>query len=46
VAQQKRSERLDMDFRGDSMNKNKLFGPSVIKKLRRYAGFSQLAELS
>jgi hypothetical protein len=36
VAHQKHSRPLDTDFRGDSMNKNKLFGEDVTKKPRRF----------
>jgi hypothetical protein len=37
---------LDTDFRGDSMSKNRVFGPSVIKEFRRFSGSGKLVELS
>jgi hypothetical protein len=43
VALQKQFEPLDMDFRGDSMSKNKLFGENVTKQSRRVFDTGKLA---
>jgi hypothetical protein len=46
VALQKQFEPLDMDFRGDSMSKNKLFGEDVTKQSRWVFEGSKLVGLS